>query len=145
MRRTALPDSVFTDTSAYFALSYTSDASHASAQVHMRELAAARCRLYTSNFIAAELHALLLTRINRFVAATALATLDASQLTTMERVTEGDELRAREIIARYTDKDFSLTDATSFAIMERLGISHAFTYDRNFAQYGWAVIGLEQP
>ena len=30
--------------------------------------------------------------------------------------------------------------ATSFSVMERLGIQHAFTFDRNFAQYGWTVL-----
>ena len=29
--------------------------------------------------------------------------------------------------------------------MERLGITHAFTFDHNFAQFGWTVIGLDEP
>jgi len=29
-----------------------------------------------------------------------------------------------------------LTDAMSFAVMERLGITQVFTFNRNFAQYG---------
>jgi predicted nucleic acid-binding protein len=37
---------------------------------------------------------------------------------------------------QYDDKAFSLTDATSFGVMERLGTSQAFTFDRNFLQYG---------
>jgi predicted nucleic acid-binding protein len=61
--------------------------------------------------------------------------------TTIIRVDEEDERRAREIIFRYDDKDFSLTNATSFAVMERAGISMAFTFDRHFAQYGFTVLG----
>ena len=34
----------------------------------------------------------------------------------------------------------TLTDATSFAMMERLGITHAFTADRNCTHYGFAVL-----
>jgi predicted nucleic acid-binding protein len=40
--------------------------------------------------------------------------------TTVIRVRAVDEVRARQIIYRYDDKDFSLTDAISFAVMERL-------------------------
>ena len=52
---------------------------------------------------------------------------------------------AREIVFGYSDKDFSLTDATSFAVMERLRIPQAFTLDQNFAQFGWGMIGLVDP
>jgi predicted nucleic acid-binding protein len=51
-----------------------------------------------------------------------------------------DEAAARSIIYRYADKDFSLTDAISFAIMARLGLSQAFTFDKHFEQYGWRVL-----
>ena len=33
------------------------------------------------------------------------------------------------------------TDATCFAVMERLRIAEAFTLARNFAQYGWRLLG----
>ncbi len=39
------------------------------------------------------------------------------------------------------DKRFSYTDASSFAVMERLGIGTAFGFDRDFAQYGFRLIG----
>lgn len=60
--------------------------------------------------------------------------------TVVVRVRASDEERARRIIFRYTDKDFSFADAVSFAVMERLQISHAFTFDRHFAQYGFTVL-----
>ncbi|MCL6636205.1 MAG: PIN domain-containing protein [Peptococcaceae bacterium] len=46
-----------------------------------------------------------------------------------------------EIIRRYGDKDFSLTDATIFAVLRRHGIDLAFTFDRHFKQYGVATAG----
>ena len=35
-----------------------------------------------------------------------------------------------------TIKDFSYTDATSFALMERLGLNTVFAFDEPFEQYG---------
>ena len=58
----------------------------------------------------------------------------------MVRVSARDERRARDIVTSYQDKDFSLADAASFAVMERLRISTAFTLDRNFAQFGWQML-----
>jgi predicted nucleic acid-binding protein len=48
--------------------------------------------------------------------------------------------RAREIVLTYSDKDFSLTDATSFAVMEGLRLTQVFTLDRDFARFSWTVL-----
>ena len=47
--------------------------------------------------------------------------------------------RAREILERYHDKAFTLTDAVSFVVMETRGISEAFSFDDHFDQYGFRV------
>lgn len=44
----------------------------------------------------------------------------------------------------HDDKDFSFTDALSFAVMERLRIRTAFSLDRHFAQFGWTLVPLER-
>jgi len=56
------------------------------------------------------------------------------------RVRASDEERAKQILFQYDDKDFSFADAISFAMMERLDIRLAFTFDRDFAQYGFTVL-----
>ena len=54
-----------------------------------------------------------------------------------------EEERAREIIGRHSDKDWSLCDAISFAVLDRRRIRRAFTFDRHFLQYGRIeVLGL---
>src|SRR5437868_6464286 len=58
------------------------------------------------------------------------------------QVRPADVARAQEIIYQYDDKNFSLTDATSFVLMERLRIGAAFTTDGNFAQYGFQMLGI---
>jgi predicted nucleic acid-binding protein len=60
--------------------------------------------------------------------------------TTIVRVRASDEERARQIIFRYQDKEFSYTDALSFVVMEQLGLTQAFSFDSDFAQYGLIVL-----
>ena len=132
---------VFVDTSAYFAAANRREAAHDRFGSLFWRVVNERWRLFTTNFVLAELHALLLARVDRYVALRVLAEVDASEATTIVRVSAGDEQRARTIIKQYDDKDFSLTDATSFAVMERLRISQVLTLDRNFAQYGWTFYG----
>lgn len=97
-------------------------------------------RTFTTNFVVAETHALVLSRLGRHAARAALARLDRGT-TVVVRVEAADERRAREIIDRYDDKDFSLVDALSFAVMEWLEIATAFAFDRHFAPFGWTVLG----
>lgn len=130
---------VFVDTSAYFALAVPQDTDHKAAVALVEQLSHLPVRLFTTNLVVAETHGLLIVRRNRAVAATFLRDIDQST-TTMVRVSAGDERRAREIIFQYDDKDFSLTDAISFVVMERLGITQAFTFDRHFAQYGFTIL-----
>lgn len=40
----------------------------------------------------------------------------------------------------HVDKNYSLCDALSFVVMERLGIGEAVAYDRHFREYGRFVI-----
>lgn len=127
------------DTSAYFALADLSEQRHSDAETIRNRLMTERWRLYTTNFIVAETHALMLTRLGYHYSMRFLNQLDQSP-TTIVRVSTTDERRAREILRQYDDKAFSLTDATSFAVMERLRILYAFTFDRNFTQYGLTVL-----
>lgn len=139
MVRPATDHRAFADTSAFAALANRRDDRHDDAVAISRRLSREHWRLYTTNFVLAETHALLLARLNRIVAAQTLHEIDRSN-TTIIRVTVADERRAREIVYRYTDKDFSLTDATSFAVMERLRLRQVYTFDRDFAQFGFQAV-----
>jgi predicted nucleic acid-binding protein len=123
------------DTSAYYALTDRNEQTHGTARAIQQRLIRERWRLYTTNVILAETHALILHRLGYHIALRVLQEIDRST-TTIIRVTATDDQKARDLIATYDDKQFSLTDALSFVVMERLGIDHAFTFDRNFIQYG---------
>ena len=127
---------VFIDTSAVYALINRFDANHAAAKARLRVLKKTRTEPVLTNFIVAECHALLLSRMGGELARRWLL----NNQWRIERVLASDEERAREIIASYTDKDYSYTDATSFAVMERLALRRAFTFDRHFEQHGFEPI-----
>src|ERR687896_2484804 len=127
------------DASAYFALLDNDDDYHAQARIIRDRLIAERWRLFTTSFVLAETHALLLNRLSQEIATRFLRDMEHSP-TTLVWVTPADVQRAKAIIYQYDDKDFSLTDATSFAVMERLRVPAAFTFDRHFAQYGFTVL-----
>ena len=129
---------VFVDTGAYAALANEEDARHHDAIAIARSLGQRRSLLYTTNFVVAETHALLVDRANRALALSMLERIYQGA-NVIVRVDEGHEHRAREIVASYRDKDFTLVDAMSFAVMDQLGIDVAFTFDRHFAQYGFLL------
>jgi uncharacterized protein len=134
------PKAAFVDTSGFYALLDRTDANHLAAVALFRGLSAAGTRLILTNFIRAEAHALILNRLGHAVADRFLTDLRGAPRSRLVRITEADEIGALDLIARYRDKDFSLTDATSFVVMERLRIRHAFSFDSDFRQYGWTIL-----
>ncbi|HZO28840.1 MAG TPA: PIN domain-containing protein [Chloroflexota bacterium] len=136
----AYPEAAFIDTSGFYALLDGGDARHSSAISIFADLSIAGTRLVFTNFVRAEAHALTLNRLGHAAANRLLSRLRTTSVTTLVRVTEADEDAALNLIARYRDKDFSLTDATSFVVMERLGIDHALSFDDDFRQYGWILL-----
>jgi predicted nucleic acid-binding protein len=130
---------VLVDTSAIFAMIDRSDSFHPAAANVLNELRRRRVSPLITNFILAESHALLLNRLGADVARRWLI----RNVWPVERITEDDEARASAVIRQYADKTFSYTDATSFAVMDRLGLKTAFAFDPHFRQYGFQVLGLK--
>ena len=127
---------ILVDTSAIYALIDRDDAYHRKAVAILRSLPRRGLVPLLTNFIVTETHALFLSRLGADAARNWLL----SQIWPVEPVEPQDEERAKDIIRRYIDKTFSYTDATSFAVMERLGIKEAFAYDPHFQQYGLRVL-----
>ena len=130
---------VLVDSSGFLAAFNPRDDHHREGSAIWNALVEQRFSLYTTNFLIAEAHNLFIVRVGHRQARSFLRSAAESKIRTI-RVRSSDEEQARAIVYRYTDKDYSLVDSTSFVIMERLGIPYAFTFDDHFNQYGLTVI-----
>ena len=131
---------VLWDSSAILALLDANDADHARAVQVATQIALARRPSFITNYIEVEAHALLLRKLGRMLAREWLLTGGLPVV----RALPADEDRAREIIARHSDKNWSLCDAISFAVLDARRVRRAFTFDRHFQQYSRIeVLGLD--
>jgi predicted nucleic acid-binding protein len=131
--------SVLWDSSAILALLDADDADHTRAVAVARQIASEKRPSFITNYIETEAHALLVRKLGRVIAREWLLTGGLPVV----RVLPEEEQRARELLARYTDKDWTLCDAISFALLDLRRIARVFTFDHHFRQHGRIeVLGL---
>jgi predicted nucleic acid-binding protein len=132
--------SVLWDSSAILALLDADDADHARAVSVARAIASEKRPSFITNYVEAEAHALLLRKLGRAIAR---QWLFMGGLPVVQ-VLPAEEQRAKEILARHTDKDWTLCDSMSFAVLDARRVTRAFTFDHHFRQYGRIqVLGLD--
>lgn len=131
---------VLWDSSAILALLDADDADHQRAVSVARQIASEKRPSFITNYIEVEAHALLLRKLGRTLAREWLLTATLPVV----RALPGEEQRAKEILARHTDKDWTLCDAISFAVLDARRIRRAFSFDHHFRQYGRLdVLGID--
>jgi uncharacterized protein len=131
---------VFIDTGAFVALRNRAEREHEAARAALSTLVSERVPLLTSNYVFAETYTALLMRVGREEAIAWGRRFHAGDAIELIRVDEPVEEDAWSILEAHTDKRWSYVDATSFALIEREGISEAFAFDRHFAQRGLALV-----
>jgi predicted nucleic acid-binding protein len=124
------------DSSAFLSLEDPDEQSHEATNRAFRELVSSGAHLLTTNFVFDESYTLILTRLGRQRAVAWGESARASKLVELVRVDEDHEQAAWEMILTFEDKDFSYTDATSFAVAQNLEIDEALSLDRHFREYG---------
>jgi len=132
-----MTNSVFIDTGAWKAIYDKDDPFHRLANRTLADLRKKRSYLITSNFVVDETLTLLRIRVSYASAVEFGETLRASKVISIVQVETTIENEAWMIFKKYSDKDFSFTDCTSFAIMKRLAIERAFAFDDHFRQFGF--------
>ena len=129
---------IFVDTSAFVAIRVTDDINHKKAQRFLNVIKEQKMRLYTTNFILDEVYTYF---CKTHKVATEMAELIMNNpLIVLYRINVEDENKAWDILKNYKDKDFSYTDATCLAIMERIEIKTIFAFDEHYKQYGKFIV-----
>ena len=123
--------SIFVDTSIWYAAADAGDAHNPVARSLLEQHAGA---LVTSHLVLAELWNLLNGRADHRVANQVVAAI-ASGVARVECATPADLETAQATAAAFADQAFSLTDRTSWALMERLAINDALAFDAGFRIY----------
>ncbi len=122
---------VFVDTSIWYAAADDGDAHREVARSLLTEHAGA---LVTSDLVLAELWNLVNARVNHHTANRVVAAT-AAGIARVECATHADLEAAIAALATFPDQAFSLTDRTSWALMERLAITDALALDADFRIY----------
>jgi predicted nucleic acid-binding protein len=135
-----MPKELLVDTGAWVALADQDDQYHTRAVAAYPGLLKEYQRLVTTNLVVAESYIILRLTLGHAAAITFLENLKASPRIERVYVTADLEAEAEAILRRYSDQDFSLTDAVSFALLRRRGLSAAFAFDAHFATAGFVCL-----
>ncbi|NNJ27257.1 type II toxin-antitoxin system VapC family toxin [Alienimonas chondri] len=127
----------FVDAGPFIARHFAPDQHHDAAVAYWNRLAARRRLLVTSNFVLDEAATLLARKAGYEFAAERARRWFHSPSLTILRPDAHDEDAALEWFTRFADQGVSFTDCISFALMTRVGIRSAFTFDRHFRFAGF--------
>lgn len=130
---------LFVDTSGWVALFYRDDKYHASASRAFRLVTSQRNFFFTTDYVLDET----ITHL-RYACGHEIAVqfgkwvLDAQYITKI-RIDEALWVQAWNMFQLYNDKEWALTDCTSFVVMKQKQLWQAFTFDHHFAQAGFQL------
>jgi uncharacterized protein len=132
-----MPDKVFVDTAAWIALLNSRDMYHLPARKVMDRLLQQKAVLITTEFVLLEVaDALSLPSVRSKTIDFVDSLLQSSTLQIIP-ISRSLWLEGWALYKQRKDKDWGLTDCTSFVTMEREQITQAFTSDRHFEQAGF--------
>lgn len=133
-------EKVFVDTSAWVGLFVGNDKNHEKAVSIFEDLKQSKIPIYTSDYIIDETITTILGRTSRSQSVIAGESFFTSEIISKVNVSPEYFQRSWGLYKKYTDKEFSFTDATSFTIMKDLNIRKAFSFDEEFEQAGFEVL-----
>jgi predicted nucleic acid-binding protein len=139
-----LPGRIFVDTSFFIALLNSRDADHAVAILLQEHTVKQQTHKITSEYVLLELCDGLAKLRHRNLAVQIIHLLNGDNLFEIVRTSHEIWRKAWNLYMARADKEWGLTDCTSFVIMERMGLDSAFTADHHFRQAGFQAMLLNQ-
>lgn len=133
-------NAVFVDTAAWLALVNKSEDLHEAARSVRDSLVRQKAKLVTTDFVVVEIANSLARLPLRGVAHKLIDFVRASDTVEIVAITSEFFERAYQLYCSHDDKEWGLTDCTSFVVMRNLKIIRAFTADRHFEQAGFTVL-----
>lgn len=133
-------EKVFVDTSAWVAYFAKNDGNHKQAAAIYDMLKTEHTILYTSDYVLDETITMLGRKSTKKQSIIAGDILFASRVLKIIHVCPEYLETSWMLYKKYSDKAFSFTDITSFAIMKEFEISKAFTFDEHFRQMGFEIV-----
>ncbi len=130
----------FIDTSAFVALADRTDQYHSTAISFFKDQVGPSDPLHTSNYVLDETIARLRVSAGYHAALVFAESAHASRRHQIHQVDRDLELEALRLFKRYRDHDFSFTDCTTLALLDRLSITHLFAYDKVFRAVGYSLV-----
>ena len=131
---------IFVDTAGWLALANKSDILHKPAIELNQNLLSGGAHYITTDYILTEVANSLARPPHRKPIIRFLEAIFSSKGVTILTITQSRFLRAWQLYKKRPDKEWGLTDCTSFVIMEEQRIQEAFTADRHFQQAGYTSL-----
>ena len=95
--------------------------------------------LVTSDYVIDETLTIIRYRVSHKAAVVFGDSLMDSRIVTIFAITDNEKLAAWALFKKYSDKELSFTDCSSFALMKKQGVRQAFSFDDHFRQTGFQL------
>jgi uncharacterized protein len=131
---------LFVDTAGWMACADAADPAHSGTTAARDQWLQQGGLLVSTDYVADETLTLIRLRLGLGAAESWWRQVEGSSRVRWEAISPGRADKARGLFFRYTDKEFSFTDCTSFVVMRELKLRQALTTDHHFVQAGFGAM-----
>ncbi len=128
---------VFVDTSAFVAMYDKDDNMHSESIRLFEDIKNKRIRIVVTDYILSESITTAMAKAGHKIAVTVGDFILSSHVVDLIWLDKTIKLKAWEFFKKYSDKQYSFTDCTSFVVMKETRVNHYFAFDAHFAKAGF--------